>query len=371
MAWAIHWFGGICSQAISFGALTFWGHKLPSETTQTHATFTCIWVTRDVLNRIVYPDIRSEWYLFARHKLQQLLTKNQYDLVVSSHEPAVDIFLGFYARKKGVSWIVDLGDPLLTPYSRPWRRKLDLRVEKRVMQKASHVVVTDDKVIDLLVQRHGEHLRPKFSTISQGFPAVQAAPTSKANECFTICFTGNFYSDFRNPEQLALALRALPDIGFELYLIGNNHRFAPVFEGIHGVHFLGQKNHSDCLAWQRASDLLINIGNVQNYQIPGKIYEYLGSRKPILHIQTSESLDPGADLIEKMGAGTVVKNDAHDISKALKEIYSQWQSSPESLIAHRQEALILSHTWQNKALLYSRLFSRMSEPQPAFPLQQP
>lgn len=322
-------------------------------------------IARDVLNRVAYPDIRSEWYFFAKQKLKQLLAENQYNFVVSSHEPAVDIFLGFYARKNGTPWIVDLGDPLLTPYSPPWRRKLDLRVEKRVMQQANHVVVTDDKVIELLVHRHGEDLRPKFSTISQGFPATQTVAAGNVNACFTICFTGNFYSDFRNPEQLALALRALPDIAFELHIIGNNHRFAPLFEGIHGVHFLGQKNHADCLKWQRTSDLLINIGNVQNYQIPGKIYEYLGSNKPIFHIQTSENIDPGAELIEKTGTGIVVKNNAQDIAIALRNIYAQWQFRPDSLLVHRQEALIQSHTWKNKALLYSALLSRLGKSQTA------
>lgn len=316
-------------------------------------------VARDLLNRVVYPDIRSEWYFFARKKLKQLLAANRYDIVLSSHEPAVDIFVGFYAKKAKLPWVVDLGDPLLTPYSPRWRRGIDLRVERRIMRYADHVVVTDDKVIELLVERHGAHLRERMSTISQGFPASAPAERKSANASFSICFTGNFYSDFRNPTQLAEALRRLQGFDFTFQIIGNNGRFKPLFEGIQGVEFLGQKNHSECLEWQRRADLLINIGNVQNYQIPGKIYEYLGSGTPILHIQTSESTDPGAVLIDGTKAGVVIKNDSREIARALSCLHAQWVVDPSALVKHREESLIQSHTWLQKANLYRKVISRL------------
>lgn len=314
-------------------------------------------IARDMLNRVVYPDIRSEWYFFARKKLKRLLAANRYDIVLSSHEPAVDIFVGFYAKKAKLPWVVDLGDPLLTPYSPRWRRGIDLRVERRIMRHADHVVVTDDKVIELLVDRHGAHLRERMSTISQGFPASGPAERKSTNASFRICFTGNFYSDFRNPTQLAEALRTLRGVDFTFQIIGNNGRFKHLFEGIQGVEFLGQKNHSECLEWQRCADLLINIGNVQNYQIPGKIYEYLGSGTPILHIQTSESTDPGATLIHETQAGVVVRNDSQAIAVALKQLFSRWQHEPHWLLSSRNEELIQSHTWTRKANLYRQLLS--------------
>lgn len=313
-------------------------------------------IARDLLNRVVYPDIRSEWYFFARSKLKQLLAANKYDLVLSSHEPAVDVFLGFHAKKKGFPWIVDLGDPLLTPYSPSWRRAVDLRVERHIVRRADHLVVTDDKVIDLLVKRHGDGLRGKLTTISQGFSAVLPRLHEPRNVRFTVCFTGNFYSDFRNPAQLAEALRRMRGVNFGFYVIGNNGRFKELFEGVQGVEFLGQKSHSECLEWQRCSDLLINIGNVQGYQIPGKIYEYLGSGKPVLHIKTSIDDDPGAALIEQARAGVVVQNDAGDIALAFEKIYQIWLKNSGEFFLKRDEDLIGRHTWVNKAESYRRLF---------------
>lgn len=314
-------------------------------------------IARDLLNRVVYPDVRSEWYFFARRKIKQLLVNNRYDIVLSSHEPAVDIFLGFYAKKMKLPWIVDLGDPLLTPYSPSWRRSIDLRVERRIVRHADHLVVTDDKVIELLVERHGSFLQEKSSTISQGFPAQISIERRHANAKFSICFTGNFYADFRNPAQLATALRAVEGLNFQFDIIGNNGRFKNLFEGVQGVEFLGQKNHGECLARQRKADLLINIGNVQNYQIPGKIYEYLGSGTPILHIQTSQSTDPGADLIKQTKAGVVVRNESQEIAHALTMLHQKWMHDPEALLHDRDEMLIQSHTWEQKGQQYKKVLS--------------
>ncbi|AVT15472.1 hypothetical protein C8244_04000 [Paracidovorax avenae] len=316
-------------------------------------------IARDLLNRVIYPDIRSEWYFFARAKLKQLIASSRYDVVLSSHEPAVDIFVGFHAKKMALPWVVDLGDPLLTPYSPPWRRAIDLWVERRIVRYADHLVVTDDKVVELLIERHGICLQGKLSTISQGFPSVAPPPSRSTNTQFSICFTGNFYSGFRSPAQLAEALRGLKGFDFSFQIIGNNGRFTPLFEGIQGVHFLGQKNHSECLDWQRRVDLLINIGNVQSYQIPGKIYEYLGSGTPILHIQTSHSADPGAVLINQTRAGVVVKNNAQDIAAALADLHAQWMLDPSALVRDRDEALIKSHAWKEKAILYQRVLSKL------------
>ncbi|MDP1166110.1 hypothetical protein, partial [Klebsiella pneumoniae] len=77
------------------------------------------------------------------------------------------------------------------------------------------------------------------------------------------------------------------------------------FQGIFGVEFAGKKSHFECLELQRKADVLVNIGNVQSYQIPGKIYEYLGAEKAILHIKTAEGFDPSVELLEETGSGIV------------------------------------------------------------------
>ena len=45
----------------------------------------------------------------------KLLQKNTYEYIISSYEPGVTILAGSLLKKNS-KWIVDLGDPVLTPY---------------------------------------------------------------------------------------------------------------------------------------------------------------------------------------------------------------------------------------------------------------
>jgi len=153
----------------------------------------------------------------------------------------------------------------------------------------------------------------------------------------------------------------LQDLNISFTIAGNNSEFESYFKNINRVNFLGQRSHFDCLNLQGTADLLVNIGNVQNYQIPGKIYEYLGARKPILHIKTGTGSDIGADLIQSTGAGFVVDNNAEDIQKILRDIYRQWINDPEELINNRKEEIIETNSWSHRAKMYKESLQKMIE----------
>ncbi len=317
---------------------------------------------RSILDNIFYPDVRSEWYPFALRKMKKLLKSRRFDAVVSSYEPGVDIFIGYHAHIFNIPWTIDMADPLLTPYSPRWRRGLDLRVERKAILTAKSIIVTAPSVLDLLKERHGRDITRKFSIVPQGFSDRQvAAQCLKNTSSFDLIFTGNFYKDFRNPCELAKALEMLQDLNISFTIAGNNSEFESYFKNINRVNFLGQRSHFDCLNLQGTADLLVNIGNVQNYQIPGKIYEYLGARKPILHIKTGTGSDIGADLIQSTGAGFVVDNNAEDIQKILRDIYRQWINDPEELINNRKEEIIETNSWSHRAKMYKESLQKMIE----------
>lgn len=307
-------------------------------------------IVRSILNAIFYPDVRSEWYPFARRKIKKLLRDEKFDAVISSHEPGVDIFVGNYARKLGIPWVIDMGDPLLTPYSPKWRRGIDLKVERKVIHSASSIWVTAGSVLDLLISRHGASVERKISVLPQGFSYRRVGRKTKEDEQrFLLVFTGNFYRDFRNPIELAKALFGLQDLAISFVIAGDNSEFEPMFQRISGVEFAGKKSHFECLELQRQADVLVNIGNVQSYQIPGKIYEYLGAEKAILHIKTAEDFDPGVELLEETGSGIVVKNCSRQIEAVLRDMYRQWTDNPEQLTDGRKEDVIKAHSWSHRA----------------------
>jgi glycosyltransferase involved in cell wall biosynthesis len=282
---------------------------------------------RRLLDNLLFPDLRSEWLPFARRALADLLGQRQYDVLISAHEPGVDLLLGRWARRRWrLPWIVDLADPVLTPYTPVWRRRLDARFEAAICRQADHVVVTTNSALDCLCARHGLK-RERFSVITQGFDAApdgQTSPVAPSAGEFVLVYTGSLYADFRNPAELIEALAAVPRC--RLMVAGHVGACRPLFQSLgEQVSLLGQRDHRDCLSLQRRASLLISLGNRQSYQIPGKLFEYFGAARPILHIASSAD-DPAAEVLAATRRGMVVVNRRERIAAALRELYQDWEA---------------------------------------------
>ena len=313
---------------------------------------------RHVLDHVFYPDVRTEWYPFARRRLAQLLRQHSFDAVISSHEPGVDLLLGLWAQKyAGVPWVVDLADPLCAPYAPRWRRRLDAWFEGLVLRRADKVILTTDVLRDVLMQRHAGLSVDKFATIAQGAPEGGNAVT-EPNWVWPgklhIVFTGNFYEAFRNPTEFAKALHYLNSQDVAVTIAGDNLRFANLFDGLENVRFLGRIGHFECLALQQAADVLLNIGNSQSYQLPGKIFEYLVTGKSILHLRGS-ALDPTEKILSDVASSVVADNSCEPIADALEKIIERWHERRLGMSFAEVEDLKALHGWSARAAALHQL----------------
>ena len=307
---------------------------------------------RFVLDRLLYPDVRTEWYPFARVQLHRLLRQQTFDAVVSSHEPGVDLLLGAHAKRRfGLPWIVDLADPLVGPGTPRWRRWLDRRLEGYVVRQADRVVLTTDRLRDALIARHAPVDDSKFACIPQGTPtrpvALAAAGMLRPGR-LNVVFTGSFYERFRDPGPFAAALRSLASPEISLTIVGDNAAFRQIFDGIPNVRFLGRIGHFDCLALQREADLLLNLGNVQTLQVPGKVYEYLGAGRPILHLRSTQD-DPCVDLLLKTGFSLIVDNERSAIVNAFRVLLADWHDGSLAMDQQRARRCAEMHGWPMRA----------------------
>src|SRR5690606_34252120 len=83
------------------------------------------------------------------------------------HEPATTLPLGLEARRCGLRWVADLGDPVLAPYTPArWRRRAR-RLERAVLAQADHVLVTTEETAALLRARHAG--AAPLTVVPQGF----------------------------------------------------------------------------------------------------------------------------------------------------------------------------------------------------------
>ncbi|KAA6187865.1 glycosyltransferase family 4 protein [Thiohalocapsa marina] len=318
---------------------------------------------RGILDQVVFPDVRTEWLPFAWHAARRLHAKRRYDLIISSHEPGVDLLLGLRAQRAwGLPWLVDLADPLVAPYTPKWRMRLDVRLERQVCQRADRLLVTTEAVARTLAARH--NLPPnRFTWIRQGFdqrwrPAPDyELPEDWPKGRFVVLFTGTFYPGFRAPDAFIQALSALKDV--HLVLVGDMGPFAAAFRAIgNRVTLLGKQPHDTCLELQRRADVLINLGNRGDDQVPGKIYEYLGAGRPVLHIATNAS-DPVPRLLSHLRRGIAVPNESGRIAQALVELQDQWSTDTLDAAFDLGVERVKAFSWQSQAIRLHKLLCEL------------
>lgn len=317
---------------------------------------------RRLLDQIIFPDLRSEWAPGASLRLIQLLRTTKFSAIVASHEPGVDLLLGLLAKRIArLPLIVDLADPVVAPYTPRWRRGIDLAFEAKVLTHADTTVVTTEAVVDLLIKRHDlQNSLGKFTCISQGFPDnfnEYGHRHRSSSKSLHLVYAGSFYTDFRSPVELSVALRSLRDLSISVSFYGNHTAYQSLFEGIPGVNFFGVVDHRTSLSAQRNCDALLSIGNSQSFQVPGKVYEYLGAETPILHL-ASAATDEAGNLIARVRAGWVVQNDADSIERALRDIHARWVNGTLQSTCSRDNKAIAEFAWSKKASRYKEVIER-------------
>ncbi|MCU1000471.1 MULTISPECIES: glycosyltransferase [Stenotrophomonas] len=329
------------------------GHFAPSMPTTTSEGLnwkgrTVAWL-RSMLDAGVFPDGRSRWVRGAIRRGRALLRSWSPHVIIGSHEPAAGLMVASsLSRISGIPFIAELGDPVLTSYTPQRWKNASLELERQVCRGAAEIVVTSEATASLLHARHGPLIAP-CSVIPQGFPAaVSGMPdVVRASGGMAMVYTGRFYP-FRDPMPLVRAVLATP--GCTLTIAGPG--LPPELAAAREMHpdvlrFVGSLSHAQSLELQRGADVLINIGNAGMTQIPGKLLEYLGSGRPVLHLQP-DATDPAAAIIRKENCGFVAPLDEAAIAALLRELGERKQQGqldaglrlgPEAFFEYRWDRL--------------------------------
>lgn len=262
-----------------------------------------------------FPDNRRSWLGPARRALEELLRHEAPDLLISSHEPAVTLLLGEEGARQGLPWIADLGDPVLTGYTLPHWRGAAKRLESRVCHKADALITTNASTRSLLADRHAVSL-DKFKVIAQGFEPrhIVHAPRLQ-DEPLRLLYTGRFYQ-FRSGRELFEAVVNTPGVILEVATTDDSPLLRQYAERHPDtIRILGRLSHEAALAAQQDADVLVCIGNTYVEQTPGKIYEYLGSARPLLYVAHDE--DPVVPWITGIRRGWVSRATTLELTECL------------------------------------------------------
>ena len=297
---------------------------------------------RAVRTWVYIPDGQIGWFPYANRAAKRAIESGGIDVIYSTSFP-VTAHLVAYRLKIATNkpWIADFRD-LWTEnhyaeYSSRLRKRLDQIVESKLLEKADIIVTVSNTWADTLRKLTGG--RKRVEVIRNGLDASDFLGIEYAKPAkWTITYVGNFYGAKQDPSPFLEALGRLIDSGrvrrddAQFKIVGEPDPYVRnLAVRLHLddlISFTGFVSHREALAHQVNSSLLLLIihGDRANPGlVPGKLYEYLGSGRPILAIVPPDF--EAASIIRDSHAGVAVEaNNAMEIERCLVDSYAEFKA---------------------------------------------
>lgn len=283
------------------------------------------------------PDARKFWIKPSIKYLKKYVIANDIDYIISTGPPHSMHLIAYGLKQKfsNIKWIADFRDPwsninfydkLKTTY---WADKWNKRLEQKVLKTADKIVTVSyswandfEKLCD----------RNDIEVITNGFdPQDFMSEVKTDKKKFTLIHIGSMNPD-RNPIVLWKALKELLEKEeslksiLEIKLIGQvDYKILSSIEEHELSKYLSKMDlmpHKNAIEeLQKSQVLILPINNTPDSfgVLPGKLYEYLATKKPIFCICPQES--DAYKIITEAKAGATV--DYSDNKKAF-EVISKW-----------------------------------------------
>ncbi|SDS32272.1 glycosyltransferase family 4 protein [Christiangramia echinicola] len=293
------------------------------------------------------PDARKFWIKPSVKFLKDEIERGAYDAIITTGPPHSLHLIGLQLKEDlNIKWIADFRDPWTQigyhdklKLSEGSRRKHE-ELEKRVLNSADHIITTSFTTQE---EFYAKTSKP-ITVITNGYDS-EIEYKNSFNSKFKIAHIGSLLSG-RNPETLWKALQQLKqehedfDKLFELELAGKVSE--EVLRSIknygleENLNNKGYISHSKALQMQRDASvlLLIEIDSQETRGIiPGKLFEYLASGRPILAIGPDKW--DAEKIISKTEAGKVYSyQDITEIKTYILSLFQKYMNKEDMVFSH-------------------------------------
>ncbi len=284
---------------------------IPNQKKQSFLDKTFLWIR----GNLFIPDARVFWVKPSVSYLEKYIRENNIDTIVTSGPPHSLHLIGLELKQKlNLKWFADFRDPWTTiGYHKSLRlsdyaAKKHKALEHQVLNTADTIIVTSKTT-----KTEFQAITNKpITVITNGYDTENVVKQTLDSK-FSLAHIGSFLSE-RNPlilwESLVELINEIPDFKshLEIKLIGAVSQ--EVLEAITQfglnpyLNNLGYVSHAEAIAHQRKSQvlLLIEINSEDTKSIiPGKLFEYMVSNRPIIAIGPNGS--DFAEIITETNTG--------------------------------------------------------------------
>lgn len=290
------------------------------------------------------PDEEAGWLFPGVYAGTKVIKKERIDVIYSTGRPWTAHLIGVILKRlTGKPLVTDFRDPWLTnpfrlAYS-PLRNRLEEYLEKQVIAHADAVIANTEELRDEFTRRFPQQPHHKFLSLLNGFDPDDYTGLSLCDasprKTFTITHTGFLYGQ-RDPATFLEAVVTLLErkrLGRQtvrIVFVGNvtlpyNLEEYLAARGLSDVVTLQEHvPHKHSLEYLQQSDVLLLLQPGTTTQVPSKLFEYIGMRKPILAV----SPRGGAtyNLVRKESLGEVAHaEDPEEIAAAVERMYVKWR----------------------------------------------
>lgn len=317
---------------------------------------------------VSYPDETKGWIPFAMKAVQELAKTEKFDAIFSTSPPISTHLIA--ARAKTIlrcPWAADFRDLWIDDGTPTGGLDLLHRVlEKRTLRSADALITVSDPWADYLRRRYPSKLVVR--AINGFDPDEYPAGPTELDSSFSITYTGDLYQGKRNPSLLFEVLAEMIADGavrkdvLQLNFYGSSDQWLLSVANRFGLgdvlRIHGIVPRGESLRRQRESQILLLLGrNVPSDTgcYPGKLFEYLAARRPILALGGLPGVT--GQLLEQTEAGRQVLGKA-DLREFLTRAYGEFQTSRQVRYGGRPEA-IGEYTHSGMAQKISEVLDRM------------
>lgn len=228
----------------------------------------------------------------TKKRIERLCAAKAYDAVVCVCAPYRTAFALEKARitAKKLLWQMD-------PYAGQsgYTAPGGFAREKQLIDAMHRVYIAPTALRDYAEGAPLYEVRGKMRVL--GFPALVPMPDPAPHEGLRCTFCGSLYPGLREPNFALALFAALNDPELTLTMAGRGWKsFSAATKAagqILGSRLVlpGPLPSAEAAALEQDADVLLNLGNTRDEQMPSKIFAFLGSGKPILHLAASDT-DP-------------------------------------------------------------------------------
>ncbi|WP_066974075.1 glycosyltransferase family protein [Methanobrevibacter filiformis] len=292
-----------------------------------------------------FPDGMKYWYEPAIKAASDIIEKEEIQGIISSSWPITSHIIAKNLKKQfDLPWIADLrdlwnGNPYISHNF--IRNRMEWNLEMETFKAADVLTTTTELAASKLKEIHPNHM---IVPILSGFDPDDLKTNNGSeyninnnnnnnNPKLTLLYAGSLYKGKRDPSILFDALNQLIKCGkidsskIAINFYGDDFALedlAKKYDLLDIVNIKGYISHTKILTKEMSSDLLILLSwdsEKEKMFIPGKIYEYMIAKRPVLSIgHENGSLK---DLIEKTNIGFHTST-IDEVKIAIMDYYNEY-----------------------------------------------